>query len=316
MASIMRLSIVLGAVLSGFLAIVAGQQEPSFRGTADTVRVFATVLDKDDRLVPDLERSVFEVRDNGKPQPLTVFDNTPRPVRLIVMLDVSGSMLGNLPLLRAACQQLFLRLGADDRAKVGTFGMDVVISPNFTNNRTELMAALPLEIDENAPTPLWRGVDEAMGAFGETGEERRVVLVLSDGKDSPPMKFGRYVTQLDIVDRARREDIMIYGVGMRSRRPMGAVMPGIGNLGAMMTADLPDPGLSLTATESGGGYLELLPRNDLGAAFARVIDELHSQYLLGYTPPARDGKVHKVEVKVTTKDLKARARKTYQAPKG
>jgi VWFA-related protein len=306
---------VLGALLIGSVAAVAGQQAPSFRGVADTVRVFVTVLDKNDRLVPGLERGVFEVRDNGKPQPLTVFDSAPRPLRLIVMLDVSGSMVGNLPLLRAACEQLFLRLGTDDRAKVGTFGIDVVISPTFTNNRSELVAALPVEIDQNAPTPLWKGVNEAMGAFGDTGEARRVILVLSDGKDAPALAFSKIVTQPDIVERARREDVMIYGVGMRSRHPMGAVMPGIGNLGAMMTADLPDPGLSLTATESGGGYFELLPRNDLGVVFTRVLEELHTQYLLGFTPPARDGKVHKVEVKVTTKDLKPRARKSYQAPK-
>ena len=66
----------------------------------------------------------------------------------------------------------------------------------------------------------------------------------------------------------------------------------------MMAADLPDPGLGTAALDSGGGYFEIRPRDDLGAAFARVIDELHSQYLLGFSPPARDGKEHKIEVKV------------------
>jgi len=49
-----------------------------------------------------LTREAFELRDEGKLQPIIQFDNTPQPIRLIVMLDVSGSMEGNLPLLRAA----------------------------------------------------------------------------------------------------------------------------------------------------------------------------------------------------------------------
>src|SRR3954469_22872370 len=106
-------------------------EPPVFRGGGDVVRVFATVTNRDGRLVTTLARDSFEVRDEGKPQPITQFDNTPQPVRLIVMLDVSGSMAGNLPLLRDAGAQLFARLGADDVARVGSFGNDVTISSTF-----------------------------------------------------------------------------------------------------------------------------------------------------------------------------------------
>ena len=40
---------------------------------------------------------------------------------------------------------------------------------------------------------------------------------------------------------------------------------------------------------------------DLGAAFASVADELHSQYLLGFAPPKRDGKVHDIDVRVASR---------------
>ena len=76
-----------------------------------------------------------------------------------------------------------------------------------------------------------------------------------------------------------------------------------------------DPGLGTAAIESGGGYMEIRPRQDLGAAFARVADELHSQYLLGFTPPALDGKTHRIEVRVSDRTAKPRARKSYVAPK-
>jgi VWFA-related protein len=304
------------ALIAGALtAPIHSQQGPVFRGTVDNVPVFVTVTDRSDRLVTNLARDSFQVLDNGRPQPLTVFDNTPQPIRLIVMLDVSGSMSGNLALLRAASQELFSRLRTDDQVRVGTFGREITISPTFTNDRAALEAALPQTIAGDAPTPLWKALDTAMAAFGNA-DGRRVILVLSDGKDAPVMRFGeRLVSQLEVADRAEREEVMIYAIGLRSRgavRPMMGVGPGA--VSAMLTEDLPDPGLGTVAINTGGGYFEIRPRDDLGAAFARVVEELHNQYLLGFAPPARDGRQHRIEVKVTVKDLKPRARRNYRAP--
>jgi Ca-activated chloride channel homolog len=312
--------ILVGVSLVVCLAAVTGavmQQPPVFRGASDAVHAFVTVTDKDGRLVTTLSKDDFELRDEGKPQPITLFDNTPQPIRLIVMLDVSGSMEGNLPLLRAGTQQLFARLRPDDVARVGTFGRDVVISPSFTHDQEELRRTLPETIEPNAPTPLWRGLDEALTAFGSEGGARPVILVLSDGKDSPQFSLKqRMVSQAEIIERARREDVMVYAIGMRSRsrQPM---QPGIGRGGlqAMMTAELPDPGLAIVAEHTGGGYAEIRYGEDLGAAFAKVADELHSQYLLGFAPPKRDGKVHEIDVRLAQRGMKARARKSYVAPK-
>jgi VWFA-related protein len=295
----------------------SGQQPPVFRGTGDVVRVFVTVIDKNGRLVTKLDREAFEVRDEGKPQPITQFDDTPRPIRLIVLLDVSSSMEGNLPLLRAASQQLFARLGPADVARIGTFGREITISPTFTHDAHALLAALPDAIGPDAPTPLWRAIDEALNTFDEESDSRPVILVLSDGKDAPAPSFRqRVVSQAEIIERARREDVMIYGVGMRSR-PRQQPMPGIGSgaLQAMLMADMPDPGLARVAEDTGGGYTEIRFGQDLGAAFAAVADELHSQYLLGFTPPKRDGKVHSLNVRMARGGLTPRARKSYMAPK-
>jgi VWFA-related protein len=296
----------------------AAGQQPTFRGTGDAVRVFVTVTDREGRLVTTLSQSDFEVRDEGQPQPITLFDNSPQPIRLIVMIDVSGSMEGNLPLLRASAEQLFTRLRPDDVARVGTFGREVVISPTFTRDVETLRRELPGTVAPDAPTPLWRAIDEAMDAFGEDEREaRRVILVLSDGKDSGPIAFReRYVSQAEIVDRSRRDDVMLYAIGIRSRGARQA-QPGIGpgGLQAALMADLPDPGLALVAEQSGGGYAEIRVGQDLGAAFAHIADELHGQYLLGFAPPKRDGKVHDIEVRVATRGLKPRARKSYVAPR-
>ena len=300
------------------VAALAAQQAPVFRGGGDAVRVFVTVTDGDGRLVTALAQGDFEIRDEGKPQPITLFDNTPQPIRLVVMLDVSGSMEGNLPLLRGSVDQLLGRLRPDDVVRLGTFGRDVNISPTFTSNVDDLRAALPKMIAPDAPTPLWRALDEALDAFNDESDARPVILVLSDGKDSGIFDFSASpVSQAEIIDRARAESVMIYAVGMRSRGPRPLAQPGVGRGGlqAMMMADQPDPGLARVAQETGGGYTEIRAGQDLAAAFARVADELHSQYLLGFAPPSRDGKRHDIDVRLTQRGMTARARKSYVAPK-
>jgi Ca-activated chloride channel family protein len=306
------------ALAIGVATLGLAAQQPTFRATEESVRVFVTVTDRDGKLVTTLSQADFEIRDEGKPQPITLFDNTPQPIRLIVMLDVSGSMTGNLPLLRAGADQLFSRLRPGDVARVGTFGHSVSISPAFSGDPATLRGELPDSVAPDAPTPLWRAVDQAMNAFGsQASGARSVVLVLSDGKDSGPISFReRYVSQVEVIDRARDDAVMVYGIGMQSRGPRRGP-PGIGpgGLQAALMADLPDPGLALVAEQTGGGYTEIRFGQDLGAAFARVADELHSQYLLGFAPPKRDGKVHDIDVRVAARGLKTRARKNYVAPR-
>jgi VWFA-related protein len=76
----------------------------------------------------------------------------------------------------------------------------------------------------------------------------------------------------------------------------------------------PDPGLREIADVSGGGYFELSNTDNLTSTFTRVADELHQQYLLAYAPPAFDGRMHSIEVRVKKPGLVARARRSYLAP--
>ena len=157
-----------------------------------------------------------------------------------------------------------------------------------------------------------------MDAFKAADDRRKVILVLSDGKDTGQLSFKqRPSSQAEVIDRARKEDVMTYAIGMRSRSTRQMPSPGLGRGGlqAMMLADMPDPGLARVAEETGGGYIEIRFGQDLGAAFAGVADELHTQYLLGFAPPQRDGKVHDINVRVAKGGLKPRARKSYVAPK-
>jgi Ca-activated chloride channel homolog len=304
----------LAVVVAGLASLALGAQQTGvFRAGTQTVPVYATVLE-DGRLVTDLTRDDFEILDNGRPQKITLFDSSIQPITIVVMLDMSGSMAGNIGLLRASAVQIFTRLLSTDKARVGNFGDRITLSPKFTNDQNELIRSLWLDLQPGGPTPLWAAVNVAMSALGSL-EGRRVVLVLSDGKDTGTRGargFGRGVTPMrsmfpDVVERAQTEDFMIYAIGMASR--------GEGRWAGGLGAE-PDPGLRILAAESGGGYFEITENTALGPTFTRVADELHRQYLLGFIVPEQDGRPHLVDVRVNRPGLAVRARRSYMAPRG
>src|SRR5512142_501894 len=132
-------SATLGVCAVALVSTIAAQQTV-FRGGGDVVRVYVTAMDGNGRLDTTLGKDDFEIRADGAPQPITQFDNSPQPIRLVVMLDVSGSMEGNLPLLQDVSEQLFARLRPDDVARVGSFGNEITISPAaFTHDSADLL---------------------------------------------------------------------------------------------------------------------------------------------------------------------------------
>jgi VWFA-related protein len=287
------------------------QDPPVFRAGSTLVRVFVTVTDGEGRLVTDLRREDFSVRDNGRLRPIDVFDDTPVPIRLVTMLDVSGSMARDVEVLRKAADELFQRLSADDLARVGFFGNRIRIASGFTRDVTTLRSTLPEPGDAGGLTPLWLATDTALRSFPESsGGHRRVILIMSDGKDSS----GAYLEKLtadDIVARAQQADVMIYGIGLPNRISNRATTPG--SFRSSLDDNKVGADLARVAGETGGGYAELGPRDDLSAEFSRVMRELHSQYLLGFYTETPDGKVHELDVRVSRRGMKPRARKSYIA---
>jgi len=304
--------------LAGVLALSAvgstgAQQAPVFRTATRTVPVYVTVLDAQQRLVTDLRSEDFEIFDNGRPQPITLFDAGVQPISIVIMLDMSGSMVGNLAVLRNSAVQMFTRLLPGDKARVGNFGDRITLSERFTNDQNELIRALYLDLQPGGPTPLWAAISTGMTALGQI-DGRRVVLVLSDGKDSGTLPFGRItrapITQQSVAHRAQTEEFMIYGIGLASRGLPTSRGPSPTGRGTE-----PDPGLRELALLSGGGYFELDDTANLGDTFARVADELHRQYLLGFAAPDLDGRVHELDVRVKLGGSTVRARRSYLAPR-
>jgi VWFA-related protein len=314
--------------LAGAYTVVAGQQQAPFKSGASTVAVYATVTDSSGRLVPNLTKDDFEIYDNGKLQPITLFATETQPITIVLMLDRSGSMKENNHLVVAGAEQFVRKLLPEDKARIGTFAKEIILAPDeFTTDRNTLIGILRGELPDDGPTPLWNAANKALAALmGQTG--RKVVLLFTDGVDAPPINFKTAnISVMDVLDRATRDDTMIYTIGLESSMPYGrrqAPLPvggnggfagGLGGFGGRGMTQRPDPGLPKIAEETGGGYFELTRADHLTSTFARVADELHQQYALGFEPAKLDGKTHDLEVKIKTRGMKVRARKSYVATK-
>jgi len=299
-------------VLALAAATIAAQQP--FKSGAQTVVVYATVTDSSGHIVTDLTRDRFEVYDGGKPQAITTFANDVQPITVVMMLDRSVSMLHNFSLVEEAAGTFVDRLGSSDKARIGSFSNRIEVDPrDFTSDKEEMRHILKTELQDPGPTPLWNAMGVGMTALlHQTG--RRVILVFTDGMDRPMNGRSNNLSLKDVSRRADEEDVMVYGIGL-----VGDPFAGYGGqfsrggLGPRPQGqpDRPDPGLEKLAAASGGGYFELTRTADLEGTFARVADELHHQYLLGFTPAKVDGKPHPLEVRVKGEGLTVRARKSY-----
>lgn len=305
----------------------AAQGPQRFRAGADVVPIYATVRSSDGAFVPDLTREDFEIKDAGVRRDVVVFSREIVPITVTVMLDVSNSLETGVLWTRDAGRAFVDALLPEDRARIGTFGREIAISPRLTSDTRYLHRVLAEEVWPGGETPLWTALDRAMSSLRDHSG-RRVILALTDGLNSVSRGTSRLSSNSG-------------GVATASGRPGSSFTPGLEgygpvrdrvlNEGFMMYAvgrHLPPPqfasvnrmlydGLSREmrelAVDSGGGYHVIGSAVSPEAAMRQVADELHHQYLLGFTPTTMDGKVHKLEVKARRGGLSVQARKSYRA---
>ena len=98
---------------------------------------------------------------------------------------------------------------------------------------------------------------------------------------------------------AQKEGFMVYAIGLEGQ--------------VLGRRTRPDRNLRRLAAETGGGHFELRDTADLNTTFTRVADELHRQYVLGFSPENLDGTTHKLEVRVKVPGMTVRARQSYVA---
>lgn len=294
MHSAVRRALFTLAAVSFTLSLSA--QQPTFRSGSRVVPAYVTVTDGNNRLITDLGRDEFEILDNGRPQEITIFDNEVRPFTVVVMLDTSVSMTDRLKDLYAGAEQFLLRLMPHDKGTVGAFNDKIEFATEFTSDRNSLVSSLK-HLDFGNETRLYDALHASLDRL-EKVEGRKVILLFTDGAD-----FGSRLGSGKALDRARDNEVMIYGIGLETEFFNGQ----------MIVRSKPDSILNRFANETGGGYFDLKKGADLNSSFTRIAQELRSQYLLGFNPSTLDGKVHRLEVRVKRPGLKTRSRRSYVA---
>ena len=149
-------------VAAAALRVVLTSQRPTVRATVDTVEVYVTVSHRDGRLVPDLSREQFELVSDGAPVELTIFSNEIKPITVVMLLDTSGSLASRLLWFRESARSFVAALQDADRARIGSCGEEIAISPHLTARRDLLERVLCDEIwpGPGAGTPLWAALAE------------------------------------------------------------------------------------------------------------------------------------------------------------
>jgi Ca-activated chloride channel family protein len=263
-----------------------GPQDRPFRASVHMVAVYPLVSGTDGRLVTDLGVDDFTVLDNGQPAQISIFSSDTQPITAALLLDMSSSMDDHLKRVREAALGFVSAIGPADRVRVGTFGSEIALSPWLTGDKALLSRVLREELWPGGSTPLWNALDAGMRSLApEPG--RRTLVVVTDGVDTST------ATQTAVIDRAISGLFMVYAIGLEGKGLSGKLVNLIG--------------------QTGGGHFNLQRADDLGAAFARLTEELKQQYLVGFTPAQLDGRTHQLEVRVRRPNLRVQAPKQFVA---
>jgi VWFA-related protein len=279
------------------------------------VRLYLTVRDKHNAIVPNLTKNDFRVYEDGQEQPIAIFSkDMNEPLTMAMMIDTSGSQQDLLGAEKETASE-FLRqvLRKDDLAMLLSFDTEVNLLADFTDsqdllerglNRAEINAPVdpgPLPNANQAGTVLYDAIYETCRDKLADQAGRKAMIILTDAQDE-----GSTHTLDDAIEAAQQANAVVHILLIAE--PMGYFMSGQMYNGASVAAKI--------ARETGGRVITIHKSKDLDKAFQQLSEELRSQYIIGYYPTNRttDGSFRKIKVETTTAGLKALTREGYYAP--
>jgi Ca-activated chloride channel family protein len=285
-------------VLGAGLGLAA--QLPRFQVDVRLVRLLVTVKDARGQPVGDLSKEDFLIFDSGVPQQVAVFErHTETPLSVALLVDTSGSMVRKLKEANVSVLS-FLRAffgegHPEDAVALYSFNQDVTLQANFTRRVTRLENELR-RLRAEAGTSLYDAIYFGARAL-ESRQGRRVILLVSDGADTTSVKEFDEALQA-----AHNADAAIYAV---------LIIPVENDPGRHVAGENALIGLS---TATGGKVFLATLGQKLDAAFAEILRDLRTQYLLGYYPrnlPYSKERFHRVEVRLRRPDLRVTTRSGY-----
>ena len=283
------------------LAIVAGTtllaQEAGvvvFKSSVEQVAVAAQVRDAKGKLVKDLKSSDFELYDDGQKRALSNVWSEPSPASVAILMDASGSMSTKMARARETATALVagLKPGADE---IALYSFD-----------TALQEVRPFSSAFSATDTVWNstkayGATSLWDAIAETSQKisdrqrRRALVVITDGVDSAstlkPSDVSAIASSLDVPVYVLVITFALDDTDVREAPPITGPM-----------ADL--------AAWTGGDALAVRDPLSMLDATARVLGELHHQYMIAFEPGTTRG-WHALVLRARKPGLFVRARSGY-----
>ncbi len=245
----------------------------AIRINVNLVLVPVAVTDPYQRPVRGLDKSAFHIFEDGVEREISQFFSDESPISVGIVFDASGSMTRKMEESRKAVMEFLKMSMPGDEFFLLKFSDQPENICNFTTN-VELIEDSMETIHPSGWTSLYDAIYLGLHDIKRAKHDRKVLLVLSDGGDND----SRY-TEREIKDLVKEADVRIFSISILDR----------------------SPSLEAIAEDSGGHAFRVRKMEELSELAANVSAEMHSQYVLGFSPPDRvkDGKYHKVRVDLT-----------------
>ena len=276
-----------------------------FRTTTEGVRIDVLVTDGN-RPIAGLQRQDFILFDQGVRQDIETIAIEDIPVSMMLALDTSESVAGQkLRALVDGVQAAASALGPRDRSALLTFTEEIKLRTPWSAGGSAIIKTLP-GLSAGGATALVDAGFAALTLRDDLPDRRHLVIIFTDGVDT-----SSWLSWRGLLDRARRTDVVVYGVAQRSWQ---TAQPRSMPLIAFVARDGEPPGdvLETLADVTGGRVLAARDPDDLRGAFTRIVQEFRSRYVLTYTPKnVETTGWHPIEVKLKDRKGTIKARRGY-----
>lgn len=311
------------------------------RVNTSLVTIPVSVMDRDGRYVPNLQKEEFRIWEDGVEQEVAFFQSVDKPFSVVLMLDTSPSTQFRLEDIQDAAINFVNQLRSDDKVMVVSFNDDIKVLTEFTTDRRKLERAIQRARTDDG-TRLYDAVDMVINQQLSRVQGRKAIVLFTDGVDTTSRRANY---QSNIMD-AQELDALIYSVQYDTSQDMNSNYPSMGSvdiwgqiLGGIFggggrrgggrrgggggypqgrgTArddyDLGNQYLLELANSTGGREYHADSLQNMSTAFANVAEELRRQYSIGYYPkrPPEAGQRRQIKVRARQPNLAVRARDSY-----
>jgi len=276
-----RLAIVFSIVLGIALRLVAQEDKP-LRLDVKLVSLFVNVTDQKGAIIGGLTKDDFKITEDGRPQTIAVFERqSEMPLNVTLAIDTSSSTYKDRYIEQQAAKK-FVRalIRPKDQMSVIQFNTYVDELAGFTNNVAQIDRGLD-HMKGAGGTALYDAIYLGSKALGNK-DGRKILVLVTDGGDT--VKGYSYDEALE---EALRNEVMIYSI---------IDVP----IEASAGRDLGGEHALIQLSQDTGGKHFYVDAGGLDKAFARVSDDLRTQYMIGYYPHNQEpGRTfHRIQVTV------------------